>query len=229
LKFNEKRKLLIMYYLIVGPTCTGKDKVANYIVENFDGLKTITSTTSRPIRPKEKNGREYYFITSEEFEKILSEDGFVEYRVYNTTVKGVSNTWYYGIEKSKVSDEDTDYVVVLDYKGAMDFAEYFGREKCILIYVQSPYEQRYIRNILRGDFDETEWLRRNKEDAKWLLSAIESSNLIIENHGFVYPENPNADDDPIDIRACEKPKDFSDTIKQIEVLLGRPSKENKDK
>ena len=144
-----------MYYLIVGPTCTGKDKIANYIVENFEGIKTITSTTSRPIRPKEKDGQEYYFITSDEFKKILAEDGFVEYRVYHTTVKGVPDTWYYGIEKSKVSDEDTNYVVVIDYKGAMEFAEYFGREKCILIYVKSLYYERYIRNILRGDFDKS--------------------------------------------------------------------------
>jgi guanylate kinase len=218
-----------MYYLIVGPTCTGKDKIANYIVENFESIKTITSTTSRPIRPKEKDGQEYYFITSDEFRKILDEDGFVEYRVYNTTVKGVPDTWYYGIEKSKVSDEDSDYVVVIDYKGAMEFAEYFGREKCILIYVKSLYYERYIRNILRGDFDKSEWLRRNKEDSKWLKQAEESADIIIENYGYDHPQNPNPDSLGIDIVESDRDvqkNSFEDTKNEIMNIIGHLSKKN---
>lgn len=216
-----------MYYLIVGPTCTGKDKIANYIVDNFSGFKTIISTTSRPIRPKEINGREYYFVTSDEFKRIISEDGFVEYRTYNTIVKGIPDNWYYGIEKSKVSEEYTDHVVVIDYKGAVKFAKYFGREKCVLVYVKSLYYERYIRNILRGDFDKSEWLRRNKEDSKWLSQAEKSADIIIENYGYEHPENPNHEDLGIDIIERERNENknsFEDTKTNIGEILGHFSR-----
>jgi guanylate kinase len=126
-----------MYYLIVGATCAGKDKIAGYIADEVEDFKIIRSTTSRPIRPGEKNGVEYYFVSDEGFRKIMDEDGFIEYRVYHTVVNDIKDTWYYGLEKKNVADTHTDYIVVMDYKGAEEFMEYFGRETWVLIYVKS--------------------------------------------------------------------------------------------
>jgi len=209
-----------MYYLIVGPTCTGKDKIASYIIDNFEEIEIIKSTTSRPIRPNEKNGREYYFVSSDEFKKMLDEDALVEYRVYHTTVKGIPDTWYYGVEKKNASSEDTDYVVVIDYKGAMEFADYFGREKCILIYIKSLYHERYIRNILRGDFDQTEWTRRNREDSAWLSKAEESSDLIIENYGYDHPADPNGTNNRVDIKDQQRDQN-KNSFKDTQTDIGR--------
>lgn len=189
-----------MYYLIVGATCAGKDRIAGYITKELEDFKTIISTTSRPIRPNEKDGLEYHFVSDQEFKDILNDDGFVEYRIYNTVVGGVQDTWYYGLEKRNVSDTHSDYVVVIDYKGATEFMEYFGRETCVLVYIKSLYSERYIRNVLRGDFSLHEWLRRNKDDAGWLNEAEIAADVVIENYGFDYPTNPVDPELEIDIK-----------------------------
>lgn len=187
-----------MYYLIVGATCTGKDKIASYIVNKYDNFKTLISTTSRPIRPSEKDGVEYHFISSNEFIKRVNDGGFIEYRVYNTVVNGIKDTWYYGLEKKNVADTHVNYVVVIDYKGAKEFQDYVGKENTILIYVKSLYSDRYVRNILRGDFNIQEWMRRNRDDANWLHEACLNATQIVYNEGFDYPESPIPVSDIID-------------------------------
>jgi guanylate kinase len=216
-----------MYYLIVGATCAGKDKIANYMVDNFDNIKMMISTTSRPIRPKEKNGVEYYFVSSDEFKNLIEKDALVEYRIYETLVDGKKDMWYYGLEKDKISDGHSSYVVVMDYSGALEFMNYFGRNNCKLIYVKSPYSHRYVRNILRGDFNLQEWSRRNKDDEKWLIEACNDADVVIENFGFQYPPNPmNIDpmcsDNNVDIveglDTTDIERTFNDTIQDINFL-----------
>lgn len=188
-----------MYYLIVGPTCSGKDKIANYVINDIANMSPIISTTSRPIRPKEKEGLEYHFLTPKEFLTRVENDNFIEHRSYETIVKNVKDVWYYGVEKSSVGNEDTDYVAVISYQGALKFREYFGKDNIILLYIQSTYPQRYIRNVLRGDFDAAEWSRRNSDDAEWLDEACKDADYIIPNYGWDVPPSSISHNYKIDI------------------------------
>ena len=212
-----------MYYLIMGATCAGKDKIASYIVDNFENYKTLISTTSRPIRPNEKEGVEYYFISKEEFLKRIEAGELIEYRTYETTVNGIKDVWYYGLEKKHVTDMESNYVVVIDYKGGLEFQEYIGKENTFMIYVESKYTDRYVRNVLRGDFNSQEWLRRNKDDAAWLLKAAEDAQFTLTNYGFNYPPNPNKNDkyapNTIDIPMYEEEYDFSYSEDQVHIIL----------
>lgn len=65
-EITDKRKLIC----ILGQTCSGKDSIANALVKNY-GHKTICSYTTRPKRDNEVEGREHYFVTDEEFNKLL--------------------------------------------------------------------------------------------------------------------------------------------------------------
>lgn len=210
-----------MYYLIVGATCAGKDKIANYITSQFKDFKIIVSTTSRPIRPGEKDGVEYHFVTRNHFETILNGGGFVEHRKYNTIVGGIQDTWYYGIEKKSITGENTNYVAVMDYKGATEFMEYVGKENTVLVYVKSPYAERYVRNVLRGDFSLPEWLRRNKDDAVWLDKARAESNILIENYGYDFPISPIDESFDVDIRdeSVFYVETFEDTKKNVNAMI----------
>ena len=87
-----------MIYLITGATNAGKDKIAEYMIKEFD-MVPIVSTTSRPMRPKEIEGKEYHFLTNKEFLKRVENGEFIEYRHYDTIVKGNPERWYYGVEK----------------------------------------------------------------------------------------------------------------------------------
>lgn len=179
-----------MYYLIMGPTCAGKDKIARYLVSDYN-MKTITSTTSRPIRPGETDGVEYHFLNEEEFLKRLHNGEFIEHRHYDTLVNNEESRWYYGTEIKNVPTDDNDYVAVVSYSGALKYREYFGEENTVFIFITAPHNQRYIRNILRGDYDETEWERRNIDDELWLIEAYNNSDYKIANNGWDYPRSEN--------------------------------------
>lgn len=215
-----------MFYLIVGATNSGKDKTATYIMNDL-GFTPIISTTSRPIRPSEVEGREYHFLTTDEFIKRVNNDEFIEHRAYNTIVGGNPEVWYYGVEKKHVSESDKDYVAVISYEGAQEFKKYYGEENVILVFVRATYEQRYIRNILRGDFDSEEWNRRNIEDEEWLRKAFNDADYIIDNGGWNNPANPTSNSSGIDMNESVR-NSFNNTEKQIKQMIS-DVRENKNR
>ena len=74
----------IINYMIVlaGPSASGKTEVAKYLASHFNLTKIITTTT-RPMRKGEVDGRDYFFVTIEKFNEMVENDEFVEYTVYN--------------------------------------------------------------------------------------------------------------------------------------------------
>ncbi|MFH1946948.1 MAG: guanylate kinase [Candidatus Magasanikbacteria bacterium] len=82
----------------------GKDSVIRELIKIFPNSARLVTTTSRPPRPGNKEGVDYYFITREEFEKRLQTDKFVEYNEY------ASN--FYGIEKIRLNESLTDNEIV---------------------------------------------------------------------------------------------------------------------
>ncbi len=207
-----------MIYLITGATNAGKDKIAEYMIKEFD-MVPIVSTTSRPMRPKETEGKEYHFLTDKEFLKRVENGEFIEYRHYDTIVKGNPERWYYGVEKKYLPDLDKDYVGVIDYHGASEFFKFFGTELVTMFYVKTTYTERFVRNSLRGDYDEQEWIRRNKEDAKWLNKAFLEADVIINNSGWDIPDSPIEPILEVDHGESNEMETFEDTKKQIRSIV----------
>lgn len=148
--------------ILCGRSGSGKDTMFQKIVatKNF---KPIISTTSRPIRDGEKQGREYNFITKDEFLRKIDAGAFFEYRAYDTKVDGKPDTWYYGSETVDLT-KDKNYIVILDIQGAKTYIEHYGRENCLVAEITVSDEVREERAKLRGGFDKTEWDRRVDDD-----------------------------------------------------------------
>lgn len=80
---------------IMGKSATGKDTIYQKIKEKLDTNIYIPYTT-RPQRDGEEQGREYYFITNEQFKKMLENNKVMEYRSYNTVkANGEKDIWTY--------------------------------------------------------------------------------------------------------------------------------------
>ena len=73
--------------VLAGPSASGKTEVAKYLASHFNLTKIITTTT-RPMRKGEVNGRDYFFVTIEKFNEMVENDEFVEYTVYNGNMYG---------------------------------------------------------------------------------------------------------------------------------------------
>ena len=75
----KEKGLLIV---VSGPAGCGKSTVLKALTEKRENLRFSISVTTRSPRPGEQNGREYFFINKEEFERMVQEDQLLEYAHY---------------------------------------------------------------------------------------------------------------------------------------------------
>ena len=83
--------------VVSGFSGAGKGTVMKRLMEKYDGYALSVSATTRKPRPGEEDGREYFFRTRDEFEKLIEEDALLEYAQY------VEN--YYGTPRSYVEEQ----------------------------------------------------------------------------------------------------------------------------
>ena len=144
---SNKSKL----FIISGSTASSKDTTLNEL-SNRGVVKTLLSTTTRPIRATEKQGREYNFITEEEFNK----KDFIEKRVYKVAN---GDTWYYGLsydEIFKCHNNFGNYAVIVDVQGMRTIKEYVNRTfrdsiEVITIMLKASYYTRLNRYLNRDN------------------------------------------------------------------------------
>ena len=140
-----------MILILVGKQATGKSTIAN----KLSGRRLITYTT-RPKRPGEINGVDYYFISEQEFFKYINDDQFLEWCSYDT----VGGKWYYGSLKE---DYYTADFVILNPIGLKAVKKagipYLG------VLLTCTEEEQAMRLLNRGD-DPSEVKRRIEADNK---------------------------------------------------------------
>lgn len=150
-----------MIVILIGKSSSGKDTMMRNLVRS--GMTPIVSYTSRPKRKGEVDGKDYHFVSKEQFIKLTQRGVFMEYRSYDTSVDGIKDTWYYGTPW--INPELTDYVTVLEITAAKKFLEVYGPEKCRVIYLMADDDVRERRAKKRGSFNQCEWDRRLLADA----------------------------------------------------------------
>ena len=124
--------------ILVGPSASGKTQIVKILREKY-GLNKMVTYTSRTMRPGEKEGIDYFFLTKEEFEKRINEGFFIEYVVYNGN--------YYGTALSQVS---SDKVVILEPTGLKHYINKI-RDEVKVSFLRCSTEIFRIRMKERGD------------------------------------------------------------------------------
>jgi len=109
-KEEIKNKILV----VVGPSGVGKDTLMQKVFDKYPGhFKKGVTNTSRKMRPGEKEGYNYYYVSLEEFLKLIDEGALVEFNFYNGN--------YYGLSKKELENgtkgEKILYVII-DINGA---------------------------------------------------------------------------------------------------------------
>ena len=163
--------------VITGKSSSGKDSLQNYLVSNYDFINLVSHTT-RPPRPNESNGYDYYFINKEDFINMNNKDLFVETREYNVNTEIGTDVWYYGLSKSEL-DATTilNKIVILDFKGMRELAEYVGRYNLFVVYLDCDSDTRIDRMIKRGGMTDEEISRRFKADELDFIGMEENADL----------------------------------------------------
>lgn len=167
-----------MLTILVGESAAGKDFIQKHLEEG--GYEPLVSTTTRPMREGEVEGKNYFFVDRETFEQGIKDDKFIEHRAYNTLVNGKPDTWYYGMRKMQL-DPNKQYITVVDCDGAKGLMDYFGKNNCFVVYVFAEDLTRQARAQSRGSFDLTEWTRRLADDSIKFKDVRNIANYVAVN------------------------------------------------
>ena len=155
----SERGILIV---VSGFSGAGKGTIMKEIMRRYDNYALSISATTRKPRPGEEEGREYFFKTVEEFEKMIAKDELIEYARY------VDN--YYGTPRAYVEEQleaGKDVILEIEIQGALKVKENFPQT--LLLFVTPPTAGE-LRERLKGRGTETEdvidfRMNRAKEEA----------------------------------------------------------------
>lgn len=177
-KRTNQKKIIIF----IGKSASGKDTALNYLQERYN-IQPIVSLTTRPMREGETNGKEYRFITEQEFLQKRKDNLLADSREYRTLVDGNEETWYYGIERKDLQSNEIRSTCV-DMTGYQNLVQWFSKREMLVINLTAKEKTRKERAIARGSFDEIEWKRRAKDDEKKLNDKTVGivSDYVIKNN-----------------------------------------------
>ena len=140
---REKGILIV----VSGFSGSGKGTIMKEMMRQYDNYALSISATTRNPRPGEEDGREYFFKTVEEFEKMIAKDELIEYARY------VDN--YYGTPRAYVEeqlDAGKEVILEIEIQGALKVKEKFP--ETLLLFVTPPTAKE-LRNRLVGRGTET--------------------------------------------------------------------------
>ena len=126
--------------VVSGFSGAGKGTVMKRLMEKYDDYALSVSATTRNPRPGEEDGREYFFRTRDEFEKLIEEDALLEYAQY------VEN--YYGTPRSYVEEQlqaGRNVILEIEIQGAMKIKKKIP--EALLVFVTPPTVEELERRL----------------------------------------------------------------------------------
>jgi len=165
-------------FCLVGPTGSGKSTVGSHLLERSgETLKLSISVTSRAPRPGEHNGRDYYFVSPEDFQAKVKLDQFFEWEEVHGRC--------YGTLKETVDQAvagDHDLLLDIDIRGALNFKASYPKHT-VIVFMLAPSSETLIDRVRsRSALDPSEEQKRletaREEYASLLLSQSNQDGAI---------------------------------------------------
>ena len=139
--------------ILSSPSGAGKTTIAKKIQQKYQTFKISVSHTTRKPRPNEIDGVDYYFISHEKFEKLISEDKFYEYaKIFDN---------YYGTSKETVDQmiKKNDIIFDIDWQGTQQLSK-FKNLKLIKIYLIPPNKDELKQRLIKRNQDSSQEVER---------------------------------------------------------------------
>jgi guanylate kinase len=157
--------------VVTGPSGVGKGTLIRGLLERMPGLELAVSATTRPPRPGEVNGRDYHFLSSEEFERRVQAGEFVEHAVY------AGNR--YGTLRSELERPARGIVLEIDLQGARQVRQRLP--EALQVFIAPPSLEALEDRLRQRGADAPEQIRDRLAVAPQELAAQEEFSRVVVN------------------------------------------------
>jgi guanylate kinase len=162
-------------YILSAPSGAGKTSLLKALRQQDEGLQVSISHTTRPMRPGEEDGRDYHFVSQDQFQQMIGAGAFVEHaEVFGN---------FYGTSESEVRarlEAAQDTVLEIDWQGARQVRERFPEAVSIFILPPSP-EALHDRLSARGQDSEAVIQGRMQQAVSEMSHYAEFDYLVIND------------------------------------------------
>eukprot|EP00268_Persea_americana_P017052 TRINITY_DN18159_c0_g1_i1.p1 TRINITY_DN18159_c0_g1~~TRINITY_DN18159_c0_g1_i1.p1 ORF type:complete len:293 (-),score=46.83 TRINITY_DN18159_c0_g1_i1:447-1325(-) len=161
--------------VISGPSGVGKDAVIKRLREVRDGIHFVVTATSRPKRPGEVDGKDYYFVTKEQFLSMVERNELLEYAlVYGD---------YKGVPKQQIRDfmsKGFDIVLRVDIQGAATLRSILGNS-AIFIFLVAESEAALVKRLISRKTETIDTLLVRVATAREEVKHLKDFDYVVVN------------------------------------------------
>jgi guanylate kinase len=164
-------------FVISAPSGAGKTSLVKALLERNPALSVSVSHTTRPPRPSEVQGREYWFVTPQEFQERLARGEFLEHaRVFDN---------FYGTGRASVEAvlaAGRDVILEIDWQGARQVRE--SAPGCTTIFILPPSRAALEERLRNRQTDSDVVIARRLQDAVGDMSHYREFDYVVVNDEF---------------------------------------------
>ena len=168
----QKGKLIVFS----APSGAGKTTLVKYLMEQIPSLSFSVSAASRKPRKNEVDGKDYYFLTVDEFKKKIEEQAFVEW-------EEVYKDHFYGTlisEVERIRNEGLHVVFDVDVKGGVNIKKQFGKD-ALAVFIEPPSIEALEQRLQNRATDSKKDISIRVAKAKEELAFAPYFDVIIVN------------------------------------------------
>lgn len=158
------------------PSGAGKTTIVRHLLSQNLGLEFSISATSRAMRHTETNGKDYYFLSAEEFKAKIDNNEFLEWEeVYTGTFYGTLKS-----EVERIRNNGKHVVFDVDVVGGCNIKKYYGSE-ALAVFVQPPSVEELRNRLISRSTDAPEVIEKRVAKAEYELTFADQFDVIITN------------------------------------------------
>ena len=164
-------------FIVAAPSGCGKTSLVRALIAQTEGLCVSVSHTTRATRPGEVHGKNYFFVSKQEFDQIKKEDDFIE------SAQVFDN--HYGSAKQTVRDlleSGTDVILEIDWQGARQVKKSFN--DAIGIFILPPSEATLRERLTDRGQDDKNIIDRRMQDAVSEMRHYDEFDYLVINDDF---------------------------------------------
>ena len=171
---HHPQPLLIV---ISGPSGAGKDTVMQRMQERGLPFHFVVTATTRPKRANEVHGRDYFFVSKEEFAHMIDEDELIEHAIVYGDYKGIPKQ-----QVREALSSGKDVVMRIDVQGAETVRKM--APEALMIFITTNSEEELVQRLETRKTETADSLAIRIATARKELKRVEAFDYVIINHDF---------------------------------------------